>query len=110
MAFNDPPVADFSDPKLVKIVELDKSCRMQQVEEGWFANLSAVPTQALSLTIPAIMRSNSISCVVPEERKSRAVYHALYGPLSTDCPASILRTHDHAILFLDPDSASKLSF
>ena len=108
LAFNDPPVADFTDPELVKIVELDKTCRMQQVGEGWFESLNEVPTQALSLTIPAIMRSKNISCVVPEERKSNAVSRALYGPISTDCPASILRRHDRAILFLDPDSAGKI--
>ncbi len=110
LAFNDPPVADFSDPRLVKIVDLDKTCRLQQVGEGWFQSLNEVPTQALSLTIPAIMRAKKISCVVPDERKSSAVYDALNGPISTDCPASILLTHECAILFLDPDSASKLKF
>ncbi|MBD3374234.1 glucosamine-6-phosphate deaminase [candidate division KSB1 bacterium] len=108
LAFNDPPVADFVDPELVKLVELDKTCRMQQVGEGWFESLNEVPTLALSLTIPAIMRSENLSCVVPDKRKANAVAAALYGPITTDCPASILRTHDHAILFLDPGSAGKI--
>ncbi len=108
IAFNDPAVADFNDPKLVKVVDLDEACRRQQLGEGWFPTLADVPTQALSLTIPAIMRCRAISCVVPDLRKANAVHNALYGPLSTACPASILRTHANARLFLDPDSASGL--
>lgn len=108
IAFNDPPIADFNDPHLVKVVELDKKCRQQQVGEGWFDSIEDVPKQALSLTIPAIMNSNVISCVVPDERKAQAVHDALYGPVSTDCPASILRTHPDTTLFLDANSASGL--
>jgi len=108
IAFNDPPIADFNDTKLVKVVELDQVSRMQQVGEGWFATIDDVPKQALSLTIPAIMNAKTISCVVPEERKAEPVYKTLYGPICTDCPASILRKHPDAILFLDRYSASKL--
>ncbi|MDR8390064.1 glucosamine-6-phosphate deaminase [Aliifodinibius sp. S!AR15-10] len=108
IAFNDPPIADFEDPKMVKVVELDEQSRRQQVGEGWFNGIDDVPTQALSLTIPAIMASGVISCVVPDRRKAQAVHNALYGPISTDCPASILRTHDNAVLFLDEASAEGL--
>src|SRR5699024_4794337 len=108
IAFNDPPIADFEDPHLVKVVQLDNKSRHQQVGEGWFDSIDDVPRQALSLTIPAIMQSNVISCVVPDIRKAGAVYDALYGPVSTDCPASILRTHPNAVLFLDRNSASRL--
>jgi glucosamine-6-phosphate deaminase len=108
IAFNDPDVADFNDPHLVKIVNLDEACRRQQLGEGWFPTLDDVPTQALSLTIPAIMRSNAISCTVPDLRKAVAVKRALYGPIETACPASILRTHPNTILFLEPESASLL--
>ena len=108
IAFNDPPIADFEDPHLVKVVELDDKSREQQVGEGWFDSIEDVPTQALSLTIPAIMQSNVISCVVPDSRKAGAVHNALYGPISTDCPASVLRTHPNAVLFLDTQSASRL--
>lgn len=108
LAFNDPPVADFNDPKLVKVVELDKACKNQQLGEGWFPTLGDVPTHALTLTIPAILRSRSISCVVPDTRKAKAVHNSLYGPISTACPASILRKHKDATLFLDSNSASKL--
>ena len=108
IAFNDPPVADFDDPRLVKIVALDEACRKQQLGEGWFETLDDVPTHAVSLTIPAIMNSNTISCVVPDARKAEAVYNTLYGPVNTACPASILRTHPDAVLFLDEDSAAKL--
>ncbi len=107
IAFNDPPVADFNDPKLVKLVELDPACRRQQLGEGWFSTLDDVPTHALSLTIPAIMQSKTISCVVPDKRKAQALHDALYGPVSIDCPASILRTHKNAVLWLD-ESAGKL--
>jgi len=109
IAFNDPPVADFADPRLVKVVELDEACRRQQLGEGWFPALADVPTHALSLTIPAIMRCQAISCVVPDQRKADAVYKALYGPVATSCPASILRQHPNTTLFLEPDSASRLS-
>lgn len=105
IAFNDPPVADFEDPHLVKTVELDEKCRQQQVGEGWFDNIEEVPKQALSLTIPAIMQSKAISCVVPDSRKAEAIHNTLYGPVDTDCPASILKTHPNAILFLDEQSA-----
>ncbi|CAM4401000.1 glucosamine-6-phosphate deaminase [Zobellia nedashkovskayae] len=108
IAFNDPPVADFNDTKLVKLVELDEQCRNQQFGEGWFPTIEAVPKMALTLTIPAIMRSKTISCVVPDERKSEAVYNALYADISTECPASILRTHRDVKLFLDAQSASLL--
>jgi len=106
LAFNDPPVADFNDPKLVKVVELDEACKNQQLGEGWFPTLGDVPTHALTLTIPAILGSRSISCVVPDTRKAEAVHNSLYGPISTACPASILRKHKDATLFLDKGSAS----
>lgn len=108
IAFNDPPVADFTDPKLVKIVELDEACRNQQLGEGWFPTIDDVPKHALTLTISAIMNCKAISCVVPDERKADAVYRTLYGPIETECPASILRTHLETQLFLDEASAAKV--
>ncbi len=109
IAFNDPPVADFDDPRLVKVVQLDAACRRQQLGEGWFPTLEDVPKEALSLTIPAIMRCRAISCVVPDERKAEAVFNTLNATISTRCPATILRKHSRAVLFLDPGAASKLS-
>ncbi len=109
IAFNDPPVADFNDPKLVKVVELDEACRKQQLGEGWFPTFDDVPTHALSLTIPAIMGCKHISCVVPDERKSEAVFNTVNAEISTACPATILRTHPDTILYLDKNSASKLN-
>jgi glucosamine-6-phosphate deaminase len=108
IAFNDPPVADFNDPKLVKVVELDEACRKQQLGEGWFPTFDDVPTHALSLTIPAIMGCKAISCVVPDERKAEAVYNTMNAKISTACPATILRTHPDTVLYLDEGSASKL--
>ena len=108
IAFNDPPVADFDDPHLVKVVELDDACRQQQFGEGWFPTLNDVPRTALTLTIPAIMGAEVISCVVPESRKAKAVHQTLLGPISTACPASILRTHPSATLFLDEEAAHLL--
>ncbi|GAP68350.1 6-phosphogluconolactonase [Bacteroidales bacterium 6E] len=104
IAFNDPPVADFQDPRWVKVVELDEACRRQQLGEGWFPDMASVPTHAMSLTIPAIMASKVISCVVPGSRKSEAVRNTLYGAVETSCPASILRRHPQCTLFLDAES------
>ena len=109
IAFNDPPVADFNDPRWVKPVELDEPCRKQQFGEGWFASLDAVPRTALSLTIPAILSSRRISCVVPDARKAQAVRNTLQGPIHTACPASILRTHPDTVLWLDQAAATLLS-
>ena len=106
IAFNDPAVADFKDPKLVKVVELDEACRNQQLGEGWFPTFDDVPKEALTLTITAILNCKAISCVVPDERKAQAVYNTLYGDISTACPGSILRTHKETVLFLDEASAS----
>ncbi|HLV35774.1 MAG TPA: glucosamine-6-phosphate deaminase [Spirillospora sp.] len=107
LAFNDPP-ADFETSALVHIVTLDEACRQQQVGEGHFATFADVPTQALSLSIPAILRAKRISCVVPDRRKAAAVLCALEGPITPDCPASALRQHGHTLLFLDRESASNL--
>jgi glucosamine-6-phosphate deaminase len=108
IAFNDPPVANFADPVFAKVVELEEACRQQQVGEGHFPSLDDVPTHALSLTIPALLSPTHLQVVVPEGRKAEAVRNALEGPISTACPASILRTTTKARLFLDTDSASGL--
>ena len=108
LAFNDPAVADFNDPKMVKIVELDDVCRQQQVNDGCFATLEDVPKQAMTMTMSLIMSIPEAICVVPTIRKANAVYHALRGEVTTACPASILRNHPNAALYLDKDSASKL--
>lgn len=108
IAFNDPPVADFNDLKKIKIVDLDEDCRKQQLGEGWFPTLEDVPEQALSLTIPMILSAKIISCVVPDKRKSEAVKNTLKAAISTDCPATILRTHANTKLFLDKQSAIKI--
>ena len=108
LAFNDPPVADFNDPLWVKVVQLDEGCRRQQVGEGHFPDMAAVPTHALTVTIPGLLAAKQIICVVPEKRKAAAVYNALYGPLATSCPASILRQQANATLYLDRDSAGTI--
>jgi glucosamine-6-phosphate deaminase len=108
LAFNDPAVADFNDPKMIKVVELDDVCRQQQVNDGCFATLNDVPKQAMSLTMSFIMSVPHAICVVPTIRKANAVYNALTGPVTTACPASILREHTDAGLYLDKDSASKI--
>lgn len=106
MAFNDPPVADFNDPEMVKVVELDPICRQQQVNDGCFGTIDDVPKQAMTMTMSCIMSIPEAVCVVPTNRKAKAVRDALCGPVTTACPASILRTHSNAILYLDQDSAS----
>lgn len=109
IAFNDPPVADFNDPAWVKIVELDGVCRQQQVNDGAFPTLAAVPTHAITLTIPALMAADQIVCVVPGPTKQLAVKNTLEGPIATACPASILRRHKAATLFLDQEAAALLA-
>ena len=104
IAFNDPPVADFHDLKLVKRVTLDWACRNQQVNDGCFPTLDEVPTEAITLTIPALMRADYLFCVVPGKTKRQAVYNTLNGPITEECPASILRTHTHCKFYFDEDS------
>ncbi len=109
IAFNDPGIADFNDPVLLKVVELDDACRRQQVGEGWFPALGDVPRKAITLTVTAIMNCRSVCCTVPDSRKSEAVLKTLTGDISNECPASVLRRHNDAVLFLDIFAASKLS-
>lgn len=109
IAFNDPPVADFDDPHWVKVVELDEICRMQQVNDGCFPTIDDVPKTALTLTIPAVMSASFIYCMVPGPTKAAAVKETVEGEISTSCPASILRRHDTAILYVDEDAAATLS-
>lgn len=108
IAFNDPHTADFLDPEAVKVVTLDEPCRRQQVGEGHFPSLDQTPIRALTLTCPALMRAEHLICCVPDARKAKAVAAALKGPVSTSCPASLLRTHPGAFLYLDTESASLL--
>jgi len=107
LAFNDPP-ADFETRELVHIVQLDEACRLQQVGEGHFDRLDTTPTHALSLTIHALLQPKRVFVVVPEARKARAVRDALCGPITPNCPASILRTCAHAHLYLDAEAAGWL--
>lgn len=109
IAFNDPHVADFEDPQAVKVVSLDERCRLQQVHDGCFAELDAVPTHALTLTVPAIVTARWVYCMVPGASKQGAVQATLEGPVSTKCPASVLRRHPRATLFLDSESAALLA-
>jgi glucosamine-6-phosphate deaminase len=108
IAFNDPHVADFDDKATLKVVDLDQACRMQQVGEGHFPDLDSVPTHALTVTCPGLLRAKQWIVVVPEARKAQAVHDALTGPLSTSCPGSLVRSHPAAQLFLDRDAASLL--
>ena len=107
LAFNDPP-ADFTTSKAIHLVALDEKCRNQQVGEGHYPSLADVPTQAVSLSIPALLKPCYVVGVVPEARKAEPVRDALEGPLSPMCPASILRTSGNATLHLDQESAGLL--
>lgn len=108
IAFNDPHVADFEDKYAVKPVELDEVCRMQQVNDGCFASIDLVPTHAMTLTIPTLVAPEAVFCIVPAPTKANAVYNTVMGEITVSCPASILRRHDNAVLYLDTDSASKI--
>jgi glucosamine-6-phosphate deaminase len=108
IAFNDPPVADFSDPEMTKVVELDPICRMQQVHDGCFPTLEDVPTHALTLTVPALLSAGALICTVPAATKAQAVKAMLQGPYGEICPATALRRHGNARMFLDADSAKEV--
>lgn len=105
IAFNDPHEAKFDDPHWVRQANLDMLCRQQQVNDGEFATINDVPQRALTLTIPALMSCKSIVCVVPVDRKADAVRKTLLEPVSEGCPASVLRTHCDASLFVDKGAA-----
>lgn len=104
IAFNDPPVADFDDPAVIKPVELDDACRQQQVNDGCFPTFDDVPTHALTLTIPTMMSGKHLYCIVPGPTKREAVNNTLNGPISTSCPASILRKHSDCTLYTDKEA------
>ncbi|MRG48346.1 glucosamine-6-phosphate deaminase [Chitinophaga sp. SYP-B3965] len=108
IAFNDPPVADFNDPYKVKVVELDEVCRVQQVNDKCFDTLEDVPTHAITLTIPALMAARFVYCIVPGPTKAVAVYNTLNGVIRESVPATALREHENAILFIDQKSGSML--
>jgi len=108
IAFNDPPVADFDDLQSVKVVELDSRCRQQQVNDGCFDTIQDVPKKAITMTIPEIMKARYIPCVVPGPTKREAVRCTLEGPINTQCPASVLRRHSDATLFIDREAADYL--
>lgn len=105
LAFNDPPVADFLDPVKVKVVRLDQACRAQQFHDGCFDRIEDVPTHAFTLTIPALLAAPHLSVVVPGPRKANAVLTTLRGPINEACPATALRRHPGATLYLDRDAA-----
>lgn len=107
LAFNDPP-ADFDTDEPYLIVSLDQACRQQQVNEGWFPSLEAVPAKAISMSIRQILRSKEIIAIVPDARKAAAVKACLAGPIDPAAPASALRRHAHVSVYLDKDSAALL--
>lgn len=108
LAFNDPHVADFNDPKIVKVVDLDEKCRSQQVNDGCFNTIDEVPVYALTITIPALFKSAYAYAIVPGEFKADAIYHTINSDISETYPSTILRQHPNAVLFIDVDSAKKL--
>jgi glucosamine-6-phosphate deaminase len=104
IAFNDPP-ANFAEPKDVRVVRLETASRVQQVREGLFPALEDVPTHAVTLSIPRLLRAEKLFCCVPGELKQAAVTRAFLGPIDPCCPASILREHPDCTVYLDIDSA-----
>ena len=106
IAFNEPHEADFNDPKVMKVITLDEQCRIQQKNDFKFANIEDVPEYGITVTIPVILSAEHVLVVVPTARKAEAVAATLTGPISEQCPASILRHKTGAILYLDTDAAS----
>jgi len=108
IAFNDPFVADFNDPLLVKKVALDFASRQQQVNDKCFDTLNEVPEDAITLTVPALLRAKFAYCIVPGHKKAEAIYHTVNEEISEEFPSTILRNHPDIILFIDKDSSGKL--
>ena len=108
IAFNDPGVADFNDPLRIKLAKLDDVCRMQQVHDGCFPTFDDVPEYAYTLTVPQMVSAKYMFCVVPAATKADAVYNTLHLGITDQCPATILRTHENAVLYCDMDSAAKI--
>ena len=108
IAFNDPWIADFNDPKLVKLVPLDEVCRQQQVHDGCFPTLADVPTHAFTLTVPALIGAGHLFCTVPCATKAEAVYRTATEAINADTPATAMRGHLHAVMYCDADSGAKL--
>ena len=108
IAFNDPHVAAFEDPSVMRRVTLDEACCRQQVGEGHFRALADVPTEALTVSCSCLLHARAWICCVPELRKAQAVSRALLGRISSECPASAVRMHPNARVYLDPESASVL--
>lgn len=106
IAFNDPPVADFHDAHAVKPVKLDEICRRQQVNDGCFATLADVPKEAITLTVPTLFAGGRLFCIVPAKTKAAAVKETLTGSINEHCPATILRRHPAATLYLDHESSA----
>ena len=106
IAFNDPWIAKFDDEKAVKVVPLDEVCRQQQVNDGCFSSIDLVPKYAITLTCPTLNAGKNLFCIVPAKTKAAAVKRTLEGEICEDCPATILRRHNSAILYLDGDSSS----
>jgi glucosamine-6-phosphate deaminase len=109
MAFNDPFDADFDDPLDVKLVNLDKECRQQQVAEGWFPNIDAVPARAITLTVPALFRVPKLIVSVPGNRKAKIVKRVIEEEISNACPSTLLKTHPDATVYLDDESSVEIT-
>jgi glucosamine-6-phosphate deaminase len=105
LAFNDPHVADFADQKLVKVVDLDQECRQQQVNDGCFSSIDEVPEYAITLTIPTLFSGKHLFCMVPGEKKAKAIYHTVCNEISEAYPSTVLRRHAQVILFADIQSS-----
>jgi glucosamine-6-phosphate deaminase len=108
IAFNDPHVADFNDSKLIKVIDLGEDCRHQQVNDKTFDTYDEVPKYAVTLTIPTLTSAKHMFCTVPTIHKASAVYHTMTDEINESVPATIMRRHEHAVMFTDADSASVL--
>ncbi|WP_257657133.1 glucosamine-6-phosphate deaminase [Parapedobacter lycopersici] len=110
LAFNDPHVADFNDPLVVKVVDLDQDCRLQQVNDGAFPLIEDVPSHAITITIPALLEAKYAYAIVPGKFKADAIYHTVNNDISEMFPSTILRKKANAVLYIDEDSAAKLTY
>lgn len=108
IAFNDPP-ADFDTEEPYIVVNLNDTCKKQQVGEGWFETVDDVPKQAVSMSVKQIMKCKKIISCVPYSVKADAVFKTLSEKVSNLTPATLMKTHENFTLYIDLDSASKLN-
>ena len=104
IGFNEPGTPLES---LTHVVELTDNTR--EVNARFFDSLDDVPTHAATMGIKTVMNARKLLLIALGESKADAVRATIEGPVTADCPASVLQLHPDVVVFLDEGAASKLS-